>query len=169
MRDHRLKHLRRHDDGLVHGPRPADQVLLRDRHGLGRQLHAQVAARHHDAIRHLQNLIDGLQGLWLLDLGDHLRRLTGLGDQRLERNYVGRPPHERQRQKVHAQLEGETRILLVLVGQRRRGHDHAWQVHAFAIAQGAAVDDGLVAQLFQTTQSGQCAVFWMMKSCTLSR
>ena len=73
---HRLQHLRRHDHRLVLPPRAQHQLLLRDRHRLRRQLDAQVAARHHDPARRIEDLVDAGQRLRLLDLRDYRRRLS---------------------------------------------------------------------------------------------
>ena len=67
--DHRLEHLRGHDAGLAGHQRRANQVLLRERHLLEGQLHAEVAARDHDAVGDLEDLIDVLERRLCLDLG----------------------------------------------------------------------------------------------------
>jgi hypothetical protein len=44
------EHFGRHDHRLAVNATGADDLLLDDRHGLGRQLDAQVTARHHRAV-----------------------------------------------------------------------------------------------------------------------
>mmetsp|Transcript_61230 Transcript_61230/g.134083 ORF Transcript_61230/g.134083 Transcript_61230/m.134083 type:complete len:413 (-) Transcript_61230:242-1480(-) len=46
--------------------------LLSHPHFLHRDLHAQISARHHDAIGLRQDLLEVLQALHVFDLGDHL-------------------------------------------------------------------------------------------------
>ena len=54
----------------------ADEPLLGQRHLLERQLHAQVAPRHHDGVGRLQDALDVPERRVLLDLGDDPHRAT---------------------------------------------------------------------------------------------
>ena len=54
--------------------RPSDaaggeDALLQRRHGLGRHLDAEIAARHHDAVALLDDLVEMVDGGGLLELG----------------------------------------------------------------------------------------------------
>ena len=69
-RDHRLEHLGGDDDGLGVAASGLDDLLLQHRDVLERHLDAQVTARHHDAVERGDDLVDVLDRLRLLDLGD---------------------------------------------------------------------------------------------------
>jgi hypothetical protein len=67
--DHRIEHLRRHDGRPSCHAAGGEDALLQRRHRLGRHLHAEVAARHHDAVALLDDLVEVIDGLRLLQLG----------------------------------------------------------------------------------------------------
>ena len=67
--DHRIEHLRRHDGRPAGDAAGGEDALLQRRHRLGRHLHAEIAARHHDAVALLDDLVEMLDGLRLLELG----------------------------------------------------------------------------------------------------
>ncbi len=71
MTDHRLEHLGGDDHRLRVFAAGLDDPLLHDRHVLERHLHAEVAAGHHRSVEREHDLIQPLDGLWLLDLGDN--------------------------------------------------------------------------------------------------
>ena len=50
----------------------ADHHLLREEDLLRGDFHPEVAARHHDAVRRLEDAVKVLQSLLVLDLGDDL-------------------------------------------------------------------------------------------------
>ena len=52
----------------------ADEVLLHHRDPLDRDLDAEVAARDHDAVGGVEDLVEALEGAGALDLGDDERR-----------------------------------------------------------------------------------------------
>ena len=68
--DHRLQHLRGRDDRLAVLGGAANDVLLNGGNLFRRNFHAQIAARHHDAVGDLQNAVEVLDGLRLFELGD---------------------------------------------------------------------------------------------------
>ena len=68
--DHRLEHLGRDDDRLGAAAGDLAGALLHQRHLLERHLDAEVAAGHHDAVEGADDLVEVLDGLRLLDLGD---------------------------------------------------------------------------------------------------
>ena len=68
--DHRLQHLGGHDDRLGVAAGLVDDLLLQERHVLERALHAEVAAGDHEAVEGLDDLVEVVDRLRLLDLGD---------------------------------------------------------------------------------------------------
>ena len=68
--DHRLEHLGRDDHRLGVAPRRDDDLLLQEGHLLQRALHAEVAARDHEAVERLDELVEVVDRLRLLDLRD---------------------------------------------------------------------------------------------------
>ena len=104
--------------------------FLRHRNLLRRQFHAEVAARHHHAVGQGQDAGQVVQRLRLLQLGHDPGAAVcdgaGLG-------HVLRALHEGQAYVIHAALQGEAQILVVLLGQRRDRQHHVWHVHALAV------------------------------------
>ena len=127
--------------GLADAAGELDGVLLHDRHGLERQLHAEVAAGDHDRVERLDDLLELLDGLRLLDLrDDRTRRPTSVHDLVHALDVVG-VAHERQRDEVDAELEAPAQVGLVLLGQRGHVHRDAGQVDALVVRDRAGDDD----------------------------
>ena len=103
---------------------------MQRRHLCDRQLDAQIAARHHDALRRLDNLVQIGQRGRFLDLrqygGAALRQRHSLFD-------VRGALHKGQSQPVDAKLAGEFQIRLVLVGKRGQRQHHVRHVHALTV------------------------------------
>ncbi len=82
--NHRLEHLRGDDGRTAEHAAGGEDAFLQGRHGLGRHLDAQVAARHHDAVALLDDLVEVVDGGRLLELGHHRgtagHQLLQLGD-----------------------------------------------------------------------------------------
>ena len=68
--NHRLEHLSGRDRRLGAPPGHGEQALLHERDLLDRQLDAEVAARDHDPVGRVDDLLGVRRGLRLLDLGD---------------------------------------------------------------------------------------------------
>ena len=105
-----LQHLGGGDHRLGRGVGLGDEHLLGPRHRLQGDLHAQVAAGDHDAVGRGDDLVDVVQGLELLDLGDHRRVLARGGDDLLDRRHVVSRAHEGQGDVVHALGQAELQI-----------------------------------------------------------
>ena len=60
--------------GRLLQPATADDLLLHDRHPLGRELHPEIAARHHHGVRRGDHLPQVLDRVRRLDLGHDRRR-----------------------------------------------------------------------------------------------
>ena len=100
VRDHRLHHLRRGDRELVPLAREPDHPLLQRRHRGVADLDREVAARDHDAVGRVDDLLERGDRLGALDLGDQQRLAAG-GAQQLARHvHVGAALGERHREVV---------------------------------------------------------------------
>ena len=106
-----------------------DDLLLEERHAAGLDLHAEVAARDHDRVRLLEHVVEGVDGLGLLDLGDDPRGRARMLDQLAQVTDVGRRAHEgarRSRRPARARAPGRPRP----ARQRRNRHRDARNVDA---------------------------------------
>jgi hypothetical protein len=104
----------------------------------GRHFDAEVATGHHDAVAEVEDRTQHLQGLGLLDLGQHGGAAF---DDAAQLGHVFRGLHERQGDPVDAQAQGEGQVLAVLGRQGRHRDDDVRHRHALALRQLAAVDD----------------------------
>ncbi len=66
--NHRLEHLSGRDDQLGTRVRRMDNMLLQRGHALGRELYAEVTARHHHPINHIQDGFELVHGFRLFEL-----------------------------------------------------------------------------------------------------
>jgi len=139
--DHRLEHLRRRDHGLPALERFGDDPLLHERHELRADLDAEVAAGDHDRVSLRENVVERVDRLRLLDLGDHVSGRSLLLDQRLQVADVGGRSHERERDEVAPELEGELEVFEILPRQRRDRDRDTGKVHALVGRHGPAHDD----------------------------
>ncbi len=82
--NHRLQHLGRHDDRLSGLASRGDDPVLRRRHAFGREFHAEITACHHDSVNQVNDLVQPIERLRLLDLGEEAGlvadEFTCLGD-----------------------------------------------------------------------------------------
>ena len=112
---------------------------------------AQVAARDHDAVRLLQDLVEVVDALLVLDLGDDLDILAVLAQHLADRLDVRASTDEGREDHVDAVFDAEAQVALVLFGERGKVDVGLGQVdalargdlaivHAFA-AEGLRVDD----------------------------
>ncbi len=125
---------------LALGARPFDDALLNERDLFQSQLHAQIAASHHDAFAFVQNLLQVLPALRFLDLGDHRNLRVVLLQVQLHPLQIARPAHERERHEIDARLQAALQILHVFAGERGRAQLHPGQVDALVVAYGSADD-----------------------------
>ena len=130
--DHRLEHLRRRDHGPAGIAAGADDELLDEGDVGGADLDPQVAARHHHRIADGDDVVEVLDRLGLLDLGDDPRVRPARVDPLAQLLDVGGRAHERERDVVGADPEREVEVGLILVGQGWDRQVRAGQVHALA-------------------------------------
>src|SRR5205814_106290 len=76
--DHGVEHLGRHDHRLRQLPAQLHAALLDQRYLVERHLHTEIAARHHDAVERVDDLLEYLDRLGLLHLGDDRTAYPGL-------------------------------------------------------------------------------------------
>ena len=85
--------------------------------------------------------LEVVDGLRLLQLGDHRQPRARLVHDLVDLVDVGRAAHERQRDDVDAQAEGELEVRAVLLRHRRHRHVHPGQRQALVVADRAALGD----------------------------
>ena len=150
--DHAFEHLRGHDHRLGLCPRCAHQALLDRRHRMDRQFHPQIAPRHHDPVRGVEDRGKGLHRRGLLDL----RQDRGAPARKPARlDHVLGALHEGQRQPVDAQFAGEFQIAAVLFRQGGQRQHHVGDVHALAVGNRAARGHGTVGEILAAAFDAQ--------------
>ena len=126
--------------GLARRRARVDGALLHQRHLLERQLHAEVAARDHDAVEGVDDRLEVVDGLRLLDLGDHRQAHALVVHDPLHVEQVVGAAHERQRDHVDAETQRPAQVGDVLLGHGRHAHGDAGQVDALVVADAPALD-----------------------------
>ena len=141
--DHALKHLGRGDHALAAHAADGDQMLL-DGGQLGKwHLHAEVAARHHDALAGGADLVDVVHAGLVLDLGDDVDVLAAVfPEEGLEIDQILPAGDEGGGDIVHAVADTEEQIRPVLLGHVGLPHDLAGEAHALAVGEHAARQHG---------------------------
>src|SRR5690606_719262 len=138
---HRVEHLGGHDDRAGLLAAQLDDAPLDDRHLLQRQLDAEVAAGHHDAVEGLHYLGEALDRLRLLDLGEE-READGLLLHDVPHDVgVGGAAYERQGDHVEPGAQRPAQVGLVLVGERGGADVDAGEVEPLVVGDHAADDD----------------------------
>ena len=123
--DHRVEHLRGHDDGLLRLDALADEHALDERDALNGHLDAEVTTSHHDAIYAVKNLVYVVDALLVLNLGNDLDRAVVSVEDVLNLLDVFCAAHEGVGNEVELVLNGPKDETLVLLGKR-------WQLDAYA-------------------------------------
>ena len=112
--------------------------MLGGRHHLERELDSEVTACSHDPVAHAADVVDALECLRPLDLGDDLRgrpeNATHLFD-------IARSLHERHRNHLDVLALGDLEVGAILVGEHAAFHLGVGQVDALVLAQFAAAHD----------------------------
>ena len=104
-------------------------------------LHAEVAASHHDSVGGLEDFVEIVDALLVFDLRDEALMSPGLFNDATYFEYVLRASHEGQRDEVEVLLESKPDVLAVLLRDGRKVHPNARKVHVLARAQRPAVED----------------------------
>ena len=140
--DHRPQHLSRRDDRLCRPVRERDEPLLQHRDALDRDLDPEVAARDHDAVRGVDDLLEMLGRGGCLDLRDHGKPA------RPRRSEVDRTADERHADEVDAHREPGTQVVLILRRHGRQVDARRRQVDPLA-GRDVASDDDPAASVLQ--------------------
>ena len=112
---HRFQHLRGGDDRFADQVAAADQHLLNDRHIFGGNLDAQVAARHHHAIGHLQNIVDIADSGGIFNLGDDVAIGAARFQHPTDRQHIRGLLDERSSDEIDTLLDSEQDIQHILL------------------------------------------------------
>ena len=140
--DHGFQHFGCGDHALAEHTAFGDELFLNGGKMLEWDLHAHVAARDHDAVAALADLVDVVHAGLILDLGDQLNvlgvDLLHIGAHVEQILLAG---DEGAGDVVDAVLHAEKDILLVLLGEVGLLHHLAGEAHALAVRKLAAADD----------------------------
>ncbi len=117
----------------------ADNMFLYHRNFFRAHFHTQIAARHHHAVRHLQNLVEIFNRLRLLKLRNHRRILSRARNRRFCRSHIRGAAHKADRHIVDPQPQRKSQILAVFGRKRGYFQLHARQIDPCVLAQFAAV------------------------------
>mmetsp|Transcript_4128 Transcript_4128/g.6827 ORF Transcript_4128/g.6827 Transcript_4128/m.6827 type:complete len:416 (-) Transcript_4128:111-1358(-) len=140
--DHRFEHLSRDDTGLARVATLLDHQLLLTEDLLRRDLHPEVAARHHHAVGGLEDLVELVQALLVLNLRDNLDA-GALWTERVPNELDVRCGlHEGSRDVVDTLGHGKVDQVVDVLGLQDRQVDlDVGQVHVLALADGLVVLD----------------------------
>src|SRR5581483_10615958 len=114
---------------------------LDDRQFFVRDLDAEIAARHHDAVGLLDDGIEVFDGFLVFDLRDDQRTTRRFPDERLELPNVPRGAHERKRNEIDADFQAEFHIGFILRSKGGKADFDAGQVDVTAAAELAVGED----------------------------
>ena len=137
--NHRMEHLRSHDDRLMMLNTFADNHTLNARNALHRHLDAKVAACHHDAIAGLDDLINVVDALLVFNLRDNLDVGVMLVENLLHLLHIGRRAHETVGDEVDVFVDGQQNVAAVALGECGQVDMLAGHVDALVGAQHAVV------------------------------
>src|SRR5699024_1054564 len=139
--DHGIEHLGVHDDRLGVLTGDLHHALLHERNLLEWNLHTEVTAGNHDRVEGQHDGFEGRDGLRLLQLGDDRDTTSLLVHDGMDEFDIRRGAHEGQGDEVNAEVQGETEILDVLLGQGGNGDVHARQGDTLVVGDGATFGD----------------------------
>ena len=139
--DHRIEHLRGDNHRALRANALLDDAPLGVGNRFGRKLHAQVAARHHNAVRRLDDLVDVVESLLIFDLRNDLDFAAVGIENLLHGLYVLGAAHERVCDEIDVVLHGPLDEAAVLLRHRRQVDRHRRHVDALARTHRAAHDE----------------------------
>ena len=138
--DHRVEHLRRRNDLLAGDIRLVDELLLQHRDLLHRDLDAKVAARHHNAVRNADNVVDVLHAVRVFNLRNDANVAAVVFFKLVadHHNILCRA-RERGGDKLKIFLHAEFKICAVFFADIRHGKRHARHIDALIRRDGAVI------------------------------
>ena len=137
---HGLEHLSGGDDELAGFVAALDHALLREEDLLHANLHAEVAARDHDAVGLLHDVGEVVEALHVLNLGDDEDVLGGGAEHLADVLDVGALAHERGGDEVNLVLDAPVEdVVAVLLRDGGKVDVDAGEVHVLALAELGAV------------------------------
>ena len=137
--DHGVQHLCSHDHRLLHLYTFPDQHTLNARNLLSRHLDTQVTAGNHHTVSHFQNLIDPIDTLLVLNLGNDLDRAVVFVQNPLNIQHVLFVADKGVGNEVQIILDRPQDILAVLLRQRRQVNTYTRHIDTLA-----ATDRGII-------------------------
>ena len=140
--DHRVEHLGGDDDRLGVALGQFDGALLDDRDLFEGHFDAEVAAGDHDAVEGGDDVVEVVDRLRLLDLGDDGEAAALLVHDPVDVVDVAAAADEGEGDDVDAGAQGPAEVLLVLLGEGGDGDGDAGEVEALVVGDHAALDDG---------------------------
>ena len=138
--DHGLEYLGGHDDRFGASPGELDGALLHQRHLLQRELDAEVTAGDHHAVERGDDLLEILDCLRLLDLGDHGQANALLVHDLVDPFDICGVTHERQGDHVRLQPQRPAEVRLVLLRHGWDADRDPGQVDALVVGHHPALD-----------------------------
>src|SRR5262245_18082980 len=127
---HRFEHLRCSDDWLAGDAGSGDELFLQDRHLLDRNFYAKVAARHHDAVTCVQDIIEVPDGVYPFYFGDEEGLLAGRIRCGAHSFHVTASLHERLAHGVHSLLQRKLQTSTVVLGKGTDSESDSGQIQA---------------------------------------
>lgn len=117
---HGLEHLCGGDDGLSSNVALGDHHLLGNEYLAGRDLDTKITTGDHDTVSLLENLVEVVNSLLVLDLGNDLDVLALLAEDLTDSGDIAAATDKRGEDHVDLVLDTEPQIGLVLLRQRRK-------------------------------------------------
>ncbi len=140
--DHGIQHLGSGDNDLALVLCLFDHLLLQHRYSLHGHFHAQVASGYHDAVCHVQDLVQIFHALSALDLSNDLHLAAVLTKELTHLHDVLCGSGKGGGDDIKAQLAAKDNVLLILFADKRHGKLCAGNVDALVIGNGTAVYHG---------------------------
>ena len=120
----------------------AMRSFLQHRHLERRRLHAQIAARNHDAVGHFEDFIGGHGRLGLFDLCDDLHVRPRAVHDCPQRGHVVRGSDKRKRNELDVAREDKSEVAAVFCRERRDPKFYIRKIHALMRTVHAARERG---------------------------
>ncbi len=115
--DHAFEHVRGDDDGLSLSATEGDDFILYARHEFEGDFRTQVAARDHDAVGPVDDVLDVVDGLAGFDLRDDPGVALLPREEGAQFIDVLRVAHERRRDEIDVLCDAERDVFPVLLGE----------------------------------------------------